>query len=93
MVRQLEERQTPQIRQEALADTGEFYAEYWAGSIGDGHIVIGTPVVVGITVSHGYRVPDLREMSATAASLRPSQRSESRSLHAAILVDVHLRDA
>ena len=46
-----------------------FYSEYWAASIGDGHIIIGTPVLGGMEISHGYRVPDLEDMAATSISL------------------------
>lgn len=53
----------------AHEDLSLFYADYWAGSIGDGHVVIGTPVTGGIDVSHGYRIPDLAEMAATASAL------------------------
>jgi hypothetical protein len=53
----------------AHEDLSSFYADYWAGSIGDGHVVIGTPIAGGIDVSHGYRIPDLAEMAATAAHL------------------------
>lgn len=50
-------------------DLSAFYAEYWAGSICDGHVVIGTPMAGGVDVSHGYRIPDLAEMATTANSL------------------------
>jgi len=51
------------------ASLQDFYSKYCAASIGNGHIIIGTPIVGGFPVSHGYRVPDLREMSETARSL------------------------
>lgn len=57
---------TVPVRNDQLAS---FYDEYWAASIGDGYIVIGTPVLGGIEVSHGYRIPDLLEMASTSSSL------------------------
>ena len=38
-------------------------------SIGNGHIIIGSPVEGGIDVSHNYRIPDLNELRLQAANL------------------------
>lgn len=40
-----------------------------AASIDNGHVIIGSIVEGGITLSHGYRIPDLNELRITAARL------------------------
>jgi hypothetical protein len=46
-----------------------FFDEALAASIGNGHIVIGSTIMGGVEVSHGYRVPDLSQMRLQAADL------------------------
>jgi hypothetical protein len=50
-------------------DLGELFSDLLGASIGDGHIVIGTPVVDGLAVSHGFTIPDLNYMKAQAEDL------------------------
>jgi len=40
-----------------------------AASIDNGHVIIGSIVEGGTTLSHGYKVPDLNELRITAARL------------------------
>jgi hypothetical protein len=53
------------------------YEDMLGASIGDGQIIVGTPVVGGVEVSMGFTIPDLDEMEAQAKELgmniRPSQ--------------------
>jgi hypothetical protein len=46
-----------------------FYSNFYGASIGNGHIVIGTNILGGLRVSHGFRLPDLDEMRAKATAL------------------------
>lgn len=57
---------TIRIENRALAD---FYSAYWAASIGNGYIIIGTPIQGGLEVSHGFRVPDLQHIREKSESL------------------------
>ena len=46
-----------------------FYENFLGASIGDGQIIIGTPVMVGLSVSHNFRIPDLEEMANQSKAL------------------------
>jgi hypothetical protein len=46
-----------------------FYAAFSGASIGNGHIVIASNMVGGVTTSHGFAIPDLNEMRIHALQL------------------------
>jgi hypothetical protein len=46
-----------------------FFDEGVAASIGNGHVVIGSTIMGGVEVSHGYRIPDLNQMRLQAVDL------------------------
>lgn len=52
-----------------VASLSSFFLEYSGASIGNGHIILGTNVVGGISTSHGFKLPDLIQMREEARKL------------------------
>jgi hypothetical protein len=52
-----------------ITPLASFYAEYSGASIGKSHFVIGTNVIGGLSISHGFVLNDISQMSQRASSL------------------------
>jgi len=53
-----------------------FYDQYFGGRIGDSQIVIASNLEGGIEISHGFRIPDLKEMKSRAMELGMPAKSD-----------------